>query len=406
MIFRYKAIAPDDTVVSGETEAADRRGAKAQLAGSGLRIVSLEPVNGGGSDSSKHAQKGVKSGGETTALLLFKKLAQLCGSGAMPVSDALKSLAARSLDPRVKEVAKSLYKDIGEGRTLAVALERYPEMFDSCARHLVEAGEATANLPFVFKNLIKYIEDRRNLRKTIVSALAYPVFLCVFACGVVALFMFFMLPKIKEMMSNMGAKENFPMAMMDFLGNFLATAAPAAAVLAVAAAFFVKMLRRRREGRVKTDAFVLKIPVVSRIVLDAESARMCSLASVLLASGVPTTEAFAMSEKSIKNEDLRLRFRDFRTAVNDGAQVAAALQKFGILPDEDIDIIAVGEKTGSLVGAFSEIAQIRADELQRRIKTATAVLGGAALAAAFVLVFIFATGIVLSILGLSQSIAK
>ncbi len=406
MIFRYRAIAPDSTIASGETEAADRRSAKAQLEGGGLRIVSLEPVKSGTDSAARGVQKSVKSGGETTALGLFKKLAQLCGSGAMPVSDALKSLAARSLDPRVKEVAKSLYKDIGEGRTLAAALERFPEMFDVCARHLVEAGEATANLPFVFKNLIKYIEDRRNLRKTIVSALAYPVFLCVFAGGVVALFMFFMLPKIKEMMSNMGAKENFPMAMMDFLGNFLATATPAAAAMAAAAAVFVKTLRRTRQGRVKTDAFVLKIPVVSRIILDAESARMCSLASVLLASGVPTTEVFAMSEKALKNEDLRARFRDFRTAVNDGAQIAPALQKFKILPDEDIDIIAVGEKTGSLVGAFSEIAQIRADELQRRIKTATAVLGAAALAAAFVLVFIFATGIVLSILGLSQSIAK
>ena len=101
---------------------------------------------------------------------------------------------------------------------------------------------------------------------------------------------------------------------------------------------------------------------------------------------------------------MRNRFQQFRTAVNDGAPISAALQRFKLLGDEDLDLISVGERTGSLVNGFSEINKSHSDSLNRRIKISTAALGGLALGMAFLLVLIFAMGIVLSILGLSQSL--
>ena len=73
------------------------------------------------------------------ALALVKKLHQLCGSGGMPVSDALKALSQRSLDKRIKKISRELYKDLSEGKMLANALEKYPDTFDPCMTHLVEA---------------------------------------------------------------------------------------------------------------------------------------------------------------------------------------------------------------------------------------------------------------------------
>ena len=101
---------------------------------------------------------------------------------------------------------------------------------------------------------------------------------------------------------------------------------------------------------------------------------------------------------------MRARFQSFRTAVNDGAPISAALQRFNLLESEDIDVISVGERTGNLVNGFAEINKSHTESLNKRIKIGTAALGGVALGTAFLLVFIFAMGIVLSILGLSQSI--
>ncbi len=404
MIFSYKAFDKQNNLQTGNIEASDKNEAKKIIAGMGLKLVSLK--GGTNSISNEKASSYERGGGEKVALALFKKLLQLCESGAMPVSDALKSLSARSLDIKIKSLSKTLYKDLSEGKLLATSMERFPDTFDQCVCHLVEAGEATANLPFVFKNIIKYIQDRQNLRKTIISALAYPIFLCLMATGVVLLFLFFMLPQIKTMMSNMGAEENFPIMMMEFIGKTMTTSAPILLIMTVAIFVFLKYIRKTREGKLASDGWFLKIPIISDIIFNAEVARFSSLCSALFSSGVNSTEVFIMAERSVKNEAIRERFKSFRIAVNDGASISLSMQKYKLLAYEDIDIISVGEKTGSLVQGFSEIAKFRAETLENKIKFSTAILGGIALITAFILVFIFAMGIVLSILGLSQSIAS
>ena len=404
--FKYKALDKSANPQQGTIAACDRRTAALMLQNTGLSVISLKPIAEGDASSPSAAECGGESfgGGEKTALKLFRKLRQLCSNAAMPVSDALKTLSLRSNDISIKKLSRLLYKDLSEGSTLSNALKKYPDTFDNSMTHLVEAGETTANLGFVFANIIEYIEARRALRRNIVGALAYPVFLCALASGVVALFLFFMLPKIKTMMANMGAEENAPIKLMNIIGDVLTTGIPALACLVLASAVTLKIYRRSERGKLASDGAFLKLPVVGSILLDVDVCSLSALSSTLFASGVNTTETFRLAEKSIKNEHLKRRFNEFRSAVNDGSPISQAMQRFGILDGEDIDIIGVGERTGSLVDAFAEINKSHTESMNSRIKTATTVLGGIALGTAFTLVFVFAMGIVLSILGLSQSI--
>ncbi len=403
--FKYRATDEFGKIGEGTISAPNKKAAAAILSSMMLSPLSINAVSDSESQS-RAAQEAPlqKAGGEKTALALVKKLQQLCGSGGMPVSDALKALSLRSLDPKVKKLSRELYKDLSEGKTLASALQKYPDTFDASMTHLVEAGESTANLGFVFSNIIEYIEERKKLRATITSALAYPIFLCLMASGVVLLFLFFMLPKIKSMMANMGAAENIPIKMMNVIGDALIVGAPVFMCAVAVALISLHFYRKTESGLRSTDAAMLKIPSIGKILLDSDICRFSNLASTLFASGVNTTETFRLAEKSLNNTELRFRFRQFRTAVNDGAPISAALQRFGLLDAEDVDVVSVGERTGSLVTAFGELGAAHSESLKRRIRIATAALGGFALGFAFLLVFTFATGIVLSILGLSQSI--
>ncbi len=398
--YKYRAFDPSGKITEASIDAPNRGAALDAIRAMSLEVVKISADGNAAEGNGAGAKKG---GGEKTALALFRKLQQLCGRGGLPVSDAVKSLSARALDPKLKSLSRELYRDLSEGRTLASSMERFPDTFDPCMVHLVEAGEATANLEFVFSNLIKYIEDRRKLRSTIISALAYPVFLCVLAGGVVMLFLFFMLPKIKSMMANMGAEENFPIRVMEFIGDAMTRGIPVSALLLAAAGAAAVYWRRSERGLRKSDSLALRIPVLGKIAFDADVARYATLSSTLFASGVNTTETFKLAEKSVKNSDMRLRFQLFRTSVNDGAPISAALQRYGLLSNEDIDIVSAGERTGSFVEGFAEVARAHSDSLGLRIKFMTAALGGAALGTAFLLVLIFAMGIVMSILGLSQS---
>ncbi len=401
--FKYRATDSAGKIIEGRLSANDKKSAVSVLAAMSLSPLTIKVI----SERDEIPQKKIAKeniGGEKVALALFKKLKQLCGNGGMPVSDAIKALGARSLDPKVKSLSTEIYKDLSEGKTLAVALRKFPDTFDTSITHLVEAGESTANLGFVFDNIIEHIEERRKLRATIFSALAYPIFLCIMAAGVVGLFIGFMLPKIKTMMSNMGAGENTPIKMMTFIGDFLTYGVPITFAILFVAIVAIKMYTRDEEGKQKLDAFALKLPIIGKILFDTDVCHFANLASTLFASGVNTTETFRLSEKSINNTDIRSRFRQFRTSVNDGAPISAALRRFDLLDDEDVDIVSVGERTGSLVSAFGELNSAHSESLKKRIKQATAALGGVALGGAFLLVFIFATGIVLSILGLSQGL--
>lgn len=401
--FKYKAIDADGKITAGALAADDKKSASAILASMGLKPITIKTLAEGDSAESVANVEVGKGGGEKVALALMKKLLQLSGTGGMPVSDAIKALSLRSLDPKLKSLARELYKDLSEGKTLADSLKKYPDTFDNSITHLVEAGETTANLAFVFENIIAYINDRKALRQSIISALAYPLFLCALASAVVLLFLFFMLPKIKSMMANMGAAENAPIILMNLIGDALMYGLPILAVVVAATIAGVKFYRKTEDGMVKSDRFFMKLPIIGRIIFDSDICRFSTLASTLFASGVNTTEAFRLAEKAVKNADMRSRFQSFRTAVNDGAPISAALQRYGLLENEDIDIISVGERTGSLVGSFAEINKAHTESLNKRIKTATTALGGVALGLAFALVFVFAMGIVLSILGLSQS---
>ena len=403
--FKYRASDESGKITEGAISAANKKIANAMLASMKLSPLSVKAVSEVDAEAKPESESNLrKAGGEKTALALVKKLQQLCGTGGMPVSDALKALSLRSLNPKVKSLSRELYKDLSEGKTLASALQKYPDTFDASMTHLVEAGESTANLGFVFDNIIEYIEERKKLRATITSALAYPIFLCLMASGVVLLFLFFMLPKIKSMMANMGAGENIPIKMMNVIGDSLMVGVPIFAGVLAAAFLALHFYRKTEAGLRATDAAKLKIPALGKILRDADICRFSNLASTLFASGVNTTETFRLSEKSLNNIELRTRFRQFRTAVNDGAPISAALQRFGLLDNEDVDVVSVGERTGSLVTAFGELGASHSESLKHRIKVATAALGGFALGFAFLLVFTFATGIVLSILGLSQSL--
>lgn len=404
--YKYKAVDSSGKTLSGNIEATDKRDAQKKLFAMGLKPLTLKgsETETEQKEESKNNSQSRKGGGEKVALQLVKKLQQLCGTGGMPVSAALKALSQRALEKKVKNISKELYKDLTEGKTLADSMSKFPDTFDTSIVHLVEAGESTANLEFVFKNIIEYIEERQTLRKNIISALAYPVFLCTLAMGVVLLFLFFMLPRIKLMMDNLGAGENAPIKMMNAIGDFITVYTPFLALIVAGLTLALYFYRKTQIGKIKSDSIFLKIPLLGKIIFDSDVCRFSNLSSTLFDSGVNTTETFRLAEKSIKNSDMRNRFQQFRVSVNDGAPISAALQRFNLLGDEDLDLISVGERTGSLVHAFSEINNNHRDSLNKRIKFATVALGGIALGGAFFLVFIFAMGIVLSILGLSQSL--
>ncbi len=403
--FQYKAADSSGKIDRSTISAPDRKIAAAKLASRGLRVLELKSLAQAASSSAKiNAGEVVKiKGGDELVLAFIKKLLQLC-QGGMPMGDALKSLAGRSLNPNMKNLSKELYKSVSEGASLATAMSAYPKLFEPSIIHLSEAGESTANYVPVFRNIIQYLEGKKALRASVIKALAYPSLLCAMAFGVVLFFIFFLMPMIEGMMQNLGGEVNLAVKILMWLGDFIIYYGPIILLLIFVFSISIYKWRTYESGRLKTDKILLKLPMIGEIVKNTDISRFTNLMSTLFSSGVNTTEVFRLAEKTINNTALRARFQQCKIAINDGAPIALSFKKNSLLDDDDIDILSVGERTGSLIDSFNEIYKMRMEILESKINMATTTLTVVALVSAVLIIFLVAIGIVFSVYGLTENI--
>ena len=153
----------------------------------------------------------------------LKRLMELHGSG-MPVADSVKLLNQRLSDPKLKDVARFLWKELAEGRTLSRAMRALPQYFSESSTFVIEAGEATGNVGPILKKIIVYLEEKREIRSKVLTSMAYPCFVGLVAFGVVVFFIKVLLPQIKSMLDKMGGEMNFLAKLLinssDFVKNF------------------------------------------------------------------------------------------------------------------------------------------------------------------------------------------
>lgn len=398
--------------VEGSLEAGSRKDAMRLLMARGIQPISLS--ESGAVSAGPQVQK-VKSevkskrrfslGRKPITEPFLAKLLQLHQSG-MPLGDAIKALKDRLREPEQRELAQKIWQDLSEGYTFAVALKRFPEIFDNSIIYAIEAGEASGNLAPILQNIVEHLREQAELKKKIYSGLAYPVFIVCVAIAVVGLFLFYLLPRIQSMMQSMGGSMTLSARIMIGMADAVIYVGPVILALIIIGILVIKQMRKKEEGRRKTDAWLLKIPFISTIVKEAVYSQVSNLLATLLGSGVNTTEAMRLTEKIVQNKVLFESFQLSEKQINDGAAMSVAFRQNNFFPDLAIDILAVGENTGDMVHCFKEIYTIYRKELERNLKNLTTFISSIALLFAFLLVSVLAMSIVTSILQFSNSLMR
>lgn len=340
---------------------------------------------------------------EKYSLAFISKLQQLLVSG-MPLGDAVKALSTRVKEPHMRYISSGLWKELSEGAGLAGAMAKMPRVFEPTIVHMVEAGEATGNLKPILKNLMELLENRIAMRKRILSGLAYPFFIVFVAFGVLAFFLFYLLPRIQGMMDSMGGKMTLPARMLIGFSELSFSYGPVLiGVLALVVAGIYQW-RRNPEGKFTTDRWLLRIPILGQVFRNAEVCRMTNLLAVLLGSGVTATESMRLVEKTLVNSDFQSRFRSARSLINDGSSFSNAFVRCELLEDMDMDILSISENTGNITEGLTSIYKQRNEQITENTQLLTVIVATGALLFVFSLVALIVLGIVTSILQLSQTV--
>ena len=413
--FRHQSLDTTGAVVSGSVAASDRKDALRRLRDSGLSP--LKVFAEGEADPPARADRAAPTpdqaaaklgkkplfGTHPAALRLIGKLEQLT-AGGLPAGDAVRLLAARTGEPMLKGISAALWRDLSEGRTLAEALRRFPDVFDTGTCGLIEAGESTGTLGPALKRVMELQETREQLRKKLTAALAYPTLVCGLAGVTIALFVFNLLPKLEVMMRSLNAEFSGASYALILVAKSTVYGLPVAAVVAGVVFVRMKIARATPAGRAKSDALLLRLPLSGTIIRHADTAGMAGLIGTLLGSGVNATEALRLAEKAVSNSRIRSNFAEARTRINEGSAFSAAFRRQKLLDEAELDILLVNESTGTLPRAFDEIARIRLAALDDSLRDLIRTLSAVFLIAAFSIVFFCLVSVMLSVMQVSRSI--
>ncbi|MDR2982652.1 MAG: type II secretion system F family protein [Puniceicoccales bacterium] len=428
--FNYKAADSSGNSRTGSLDAEDRRSAARQLAAQGLRVLSLSTNEPGGasapSTSSKKTDNAEASsvfsdaapgaipkklkqrrlfGPHRTGWDFIDSFYQLHSSG-LPMGDAVKLLGQRVSDPSLRYLCQSLWRDMSEGATMAGAMSRFPVVFDPASIYLIEAGESTGNLIPVLRKVLDSYNLREELRTKVLSSIGYPIGVCSMAAAVLALFVFYLIPRLEQMMKSLKGEFSLPVKMMMWLSDFLIKGGPFIIVALLIILWAIVQWRKSENGRMTTDNWLLHLPLIGAVVRHTETVRMADLLATLMGSGINSTDALRLSERPVENRILRGRLSAGRQMINDGAAFASAFKRHSILPINDLGILAVGENTGSLSDTFQTIANRHVKALDKAIQRLLRIVTATALGTTVTLVFICMISIVMTVLSVSQNVLK
>lgn len=419
--FAYSARDRAGQPVSAELEAPGRKDALRILAARGLQVSSIteragvtpakaparpasaKPGARAASPASPAAPAARGAPSRRECLPFLEALHDLATSG-LSAGEAVRLLSVRIKEPRLRALSAGLWERISEGAPLSRAMAAQPAVFDPSITNLIQAGEATGSLNDTLARLISHLTEQRELRRQLLSALAYPLFMVAVAFGVIVFFLVFLLPRLKTLLTSLGGKMPFSTQLLisfsEFALSFWGVALVAAAFVGLSS--FLGW-RQTAAGRAATDAWLIRLPLVGPFIVSQTVLSFAQTLSVLLENGITAAEALRMTEKQIGNTIHREAFNVATARVLEGEALSVALGRTGCFPDLVLDRLAVGENTGNVVPSLKQIATAYQRQISAQLNLFTKVIASGVLMGVFVFVGFIAFAIVSAVFQVSAS---
>jgi len=330
-----------------------------------------------------------------------RQLATLLRAG-LPLVPALAALVEQLRHHPFGEVIRDLHQRVSSGAALADALERHPDVFPNLYANMVRAGEAGGALEEVLLRLADLLENRARLTARLKAAFAYPCLMAVVAVGVIVFLLTFVVPTLAQIFADMKRDLPWPTTVLIAVSTFLRRAA---LLLALALAGLVLLLTtylRSAPGRRAAHRAILHLPVLGRLVVKLEAARLTRTFGALLASGLSVLDAFRIAGGIVQNRHVAQRLQSVAQDIQRGDTVAQALRRTGLFEPILLHTVRIGEMSGNLDQQLLHLADACDEDLENLARSATALLEPAILLLMGALVGFIVLAILLPIFEINQ----
>jgi type IV pilus assembly protein PilC len=367
---------PAGEVVTRTVEAAGVQEARVRLEREGYRVFAVAPPKTSGVAAlTRRGGKGTRSRVKAGDFLLFnQQLAALIRAG-IPILQAISMLRKRSASARLRSVLAEVEEDIRGGAALSQAFAKQGTVFPRIYTASILAGERSGALDEILSRYVNYMRRSVGVRRKVRGALAYPILLLAASFGMVVFLTIYVVPRMSNLFKDF-SKTGLPLLTQVVVGisNWVTTNLFWLGPLILISVTALIVWSRTPGGKLAIDRTILKIPIIGGLLIQVATAQATRSLSTLLAGGITLVESWEIAAESITNRELRRRSSAILPMVREGRSFTESLESADWVPDLAMDMIGIGERSGSLREMLEEVSTFYDAEAEVKLEQLTTTL--------------------------------
>ncbi|MCR4553953.1 MAG: type II secretion system F family protein [Succinivibrionaceae bacterium] len=391
--YNYKGRDGAGNLVDGSVDAANENAVAETLLSRGVRPVEIkigESANKkGGFDLSSIFSRKISQ----NDLLMFCRQMYTLSKAGIPIMRALHGLGDTISNKKLVEVLKQLESDLAGGLPLAVAMKKFPKVFNSLFVALVNVGENTGRLEEAFQQLAEYISLEVETKRRVKSAMRYPVIVISFIVLAMIILNIWVIPVFADMFGKFGVELPLSTRILIGTSNFFVKYVWFIFALLFLLPFAWLWWIKTPAGRYKWGKWQLKIPVMGSILIRSQLARFSRSFAIMIRSGVSLNVALTLVADAIDNAYLAEKVLKMREGVERGESMYQTAVASGMFSPLVLQMFAVGDETGQIDTLLIEVAEHYDREVDYELKALTSKIEPILLLVVAGMVLILALGI-------------
>jgi general secretion pathway protein F len=378
--FSWQALDQKGRIQKGVWEADSPKHLRHRLRNDGLKPVSMEEVSGnrrrfsGAKTKNEQKSSAVDRRLNPTDLSMFtRQLATLLRS-RLPVEKALGVLSLQSNKQWQRHLMTALRSRVTEGSSLAEAFRQFPLAFPEYYAATAEAGEQSGNLEIVLERLADYAEEANVTRQKVKLALIYPAVVSIVALLVIVGLLVFVVPKMVETFEHIGQELPLLTRAMISISDFLQHYGIFLLLGVVLLIVFFSSAMKRQGFKKRVQLFLLKLPLISRVIREVNTSRFLRTYGILLRSTVSATHGMMIAAHVLASLPIRDALMDASRRVREGASIGNSLTNTGYFSPMTLNLVASGEAAGNLPEMLERAGEGQERTLQATVSTLVGIL--------------------------------
>ena len=366
-VYGYCAKQYSGKIIEGSIEAQSEKDALEKLSKKGYIPVSLkEDAKNAGSPSffSGRINTGIKYRQVTS---FSRELASLLRSG-VPILKAVGISSGQCESPALRNILSDIHSSLKRGASFSLVLSRYPVVFSPFYIAMIKAGENSGDLPEALLRICDYRMKQEELFSRFRMALVYPFLMTVVGLATVVFMLVFVMPRLTRIFADVGRELPLPTQILISASNALRGWWYWIFLILIVFALVAKKRLGTKSGKLSLSFLKLHIPVFGRFIFKAELSRFCRTLALLIKNGLPILKAISVAAPVVQNEIVKNQLKKSCKALERGNSFGMSLKDSGFFPMFMTNLILVGEESGRIESALTEIADAYEREVNEAIK--------------------------------------